>query len=54
MQVESDTVASDSFMVNLQSMLLRFVEPYGCEIYKGSKQQAMKLCNGSGEKVEGV
>jgi ubiquitin conjugation factor E4 B len=28
MQVEPDTVASDSFMVNLQSVLLRFAEPF--------------------------
>ncbi|KAJ8582493.1 hypothetical protein M405DRAFT_937743 [Rhizopogon salebrosus TDB-379] len=28
MQVESDTVATDSFMVNLQSVLLRFAEPF--------------------------
>ncbi|KAG2045883.1 hypothetical protein BDR06DRAFT_965538, partial [Suillus hirtellus] len=41
MQVESDTVASDSFMVNLQSVLLRFAEPYGCEIYKGLSMDRM-------------
>ncbi|EGN98229.1 hypothetical protein SERLA73DRAFT_109617 [Serpula lacrymans var. lacrymans S7.3] len=28
MQVEAETVASDSFMVNLQSVLLRFAEPF--------------------------
>ncbi|KAF9013252.1 ubiquitin elongating factor core-domain-containing protein [Cyathus striatus] len=28
MQVDPDTVASDSFMVNLQSVLLRFAEPF--------------------------
>ncbi|KDQ62323.1 hypothetical protein JAAARDRAFT_149126 [Jaapia argillacea MUCL 33604] len=28
MQVDPDTVASDSFMVNLQSILLRFAEPF--------------------------
>ncbi|KAJ7175910.1 ubiquitin elongating factor core-domain-containing protein [Mycena filopes] len=28
MQVEAETVASDSFMVNLQSILLRFAEPF--------------------------
>ncbi|KAF7346366.1 U-box domain-containing protein [Mycena sanguinolenta] len=28
MQVEPDTVATDSFMVNLQSVLLRFAEPF--------------------------
>ena len=27
-QVEPETVASDSFMVNLQSVLLRFAEPF--------------------------
>ena len=27
-QVDYDTVASDSFMVNLQSVLLRFAEPF--------------------------
>jgi ubiquitin conjugation factor E4 B len=26
--VEPDTVASDSFMVNLQAVLLRFAEPF--------------------------
>lgn len=28
MQVDPDTVASDSFMVNIQSVLYRFAEPF--------------------------
>ena len=28
MQVEPDTVASDGFMINLQTVLLRFAEPF--------------------------
>lgn len=28
MQVDPNTVASDSFMVNMQSVLLRFAEPF--------------------------
>ena len=43
LQVDPDTVASDSFMINVQAVLLRFAEPFMDSKY--SKVNLKNICD---------